>query len=255
MTIQQERDIAMKALALIASGEQHGSITCKVATDALDSIRREQTLQAIADQAQELDMGYGAAQASPVAQDDDAAETAYWRFDARKKGYAEWKGRPQTERHAFKAEFRASVAVPSAQPVGEVVELQDKVYQLLRQNKCLLDMLTRSTGMNLYSSYEHAVPIDDSVQLAIHYPAHWDTTTYPTVEDALTEVYHHFRCIECAPPVAQDQDVARRDPTHEWPVIDRVLTSAYQSGMDGYELDLIACRRIICDAIRSEAKT
>lgn len=40
--------------------------------------------------------------------EEDQAELAYWRFDARVKGYSEWKGRPQSERDAFKAEYRAA---------------------------------------------------------------------------------------------------------------------------------------------------
>ncbi len=39
--------------------------------------------------------------------DDDPGEAAYWNFDARKKGYGQWKGAPQTERDAFKTEYRA----------------------------------------------------------------------------------------------------------------------------------------------------
>ena len=35
----------------------------------------------------------------------DKAEEAYWRFDARRKGYGEWKETPQSERDAFKAEY------------------------------------------------------------------------------------------------------------------------------------------------------
>jgi hypothetical protein len=42
--------------------------------------------------------------------DDDPAELAYWRFDARVKGDAEWRGRPQSERDAFKAEYRIAMA-------------------------------------------------------------------------------------------------------------------------------------------------
>lgn len=34
---------------------------------------------------------------------EDPAEAAYWEMDARIKGYGEWKGRPQSERDAFKA--------------------------------------------------------------------------------------------------------------------------------------------------------
>ncbi len=49
-------------------------------------------------------------QAEPALSDstiDAAAEAAYWQFDARRKGYAEWRGAPQSERDAFKAEARA----------------------------------------------------------------------------------------------------------------------------------------------------
>jgi hypothetical protein len=41
---------------------------------------------------------------------DDPAEGAFWRFDARRKGYNRWKGAPQSERDAFKAEYRAALA-------------------------------------------------------------------------------------------------------------------------------------------------
>lgn len=35
---------------------------------------------------------------------EEACESAYWRFDARRKGYGSWKGTPQSERDAFKRE-------------------------------------------------------------------------------------------------------------------------------------------------------
>jgi len=34
----------------------------------------------------------------------DACEKAFWQYDARTKGYAEWEGHPQSERDAFKDE-------------------------------------------------------------------------------------------------------------------------------------------------------
>jgi len=37
---------------------------------------------------------------------DDTAETAFWNFDARRKGYGRWLGMAQTERDAFKDEVR-----------------------------------------------------------------------------------------------------------------------------------------------------
>src|SRR6266403_4849512 len=65
MTIEQERDIAVRALELIANG--YGLRMKPLAKDTLAAIKREQALQALVDQAQDLDMGYGAMQASPVA--------------------------------------------------------------------------------------------------------------------------------------------------------------------------------------------
>lgn len=38
---------------------------------------------------------------------EDALELSYWRFEARRKGYSDWKDEPQSERDAFKSEFRA----------------------------------------------------------------------------------------------------------------------------------------------------
>lgn len=37
---------------------------------------------------------------------EDMLEAAYWEFDARRKGYSQWKGMPQSERDAFKAVAR-----------------------------------------------------------------------------------------------------------------------------------------------------
>lgn len=37
---------------------------------------------------------------------EDRIEAAYWRFDARRKGYEQWKKAPMSERDAFKAELR-----------------------------------------------------------------------------------------------------------------------------------------------------
>lgn len=55
---------------------------------------------------------------------DDQAEHAFWQFDARRKGYAEWRGAPQSERDAFKAEYRQAIAQRAAAPVsgGELTE-------------------------------------------------------------------------------------------------------------------------------------
>lgn len=40
---------------------------------------------------------------------EEAIEAAYWEFDARMKGYGEFKGRQQTERDAFKWTLRGLV--------------------------------------------------------------------------------------------------------------------------------------------------
>ena len=37
---------------------------------------------------------------------EDRIEAAYWRFDARHKGYGQWKQAPRSERDAFKSEMR-----------------------------------------------------------------------------------------------------------------------------------------------------
>ena len=38
--------------------------------------------------------------------EEDRIEAAYWRFDARRRGYGKWKAAPMSERDAFKAEMR-----------------------------------------------------------------------------------------------------------------------------------------------------
>ena len=39
--------------------------------------------------------------------DEQLLERCYWTFDAMRKGYSDWKGRPQSERDAFKTTVRA----------------------------------------------------------------------------------------------------------------------------------------------------
>ena len=55
-----------------------------------------------------------AAAPAPTAQreplSDEQIEAAYWEFDARKKGYGQWKGCPMTDRDAFKWALRAALA-------------------------------------------------------------------------------------------------------------------------------------------------
>lgn len=42
--------------------------------------------------------------------EEERIEAAYWRFDARHKGYGEWRRAPMSERDAFKAEMRNALA-------------------------------------------------------------------------------------------------------------------------------------------------
>lgn len=65
MTIEQERDIAVRALELIAEypktrAEESTAVSQRAfARTTLSEIQRKRSLQALMDQAQELDMGYG----------------------------------------------------------------------------------------------------------------------------------------------------------------------------------------------------
>jgi len=43
-------------------------------------------------------------------EEEERIEAAYWRYDARHKGYNEWKLAPMSERDAFKAEMRSALA-------------------------------------------------------------------------------------------------------------------------------------------------
>lgn len=57
----------------------------------------------------------------------DKAEAAYWRFDARRNGYGEWKETPQSERDAFKAEYTDHAALLRA-VAGEVGKLPHATF-------------------------------------------------------------------------------------------------------------------------------
>lgn len=71
-----------------------------------------------------------------VRHEDDDAEVAYWRFDARVKGYSEWKGRPQSERDAFKAEYRQA----ESRYTARIAELEAEVERL-KADKSRIDWL------------------------------------------------------------------------------------------------------------------
>lgn len=58
-------------------------------------------------QQQDLAEPSGGIEAGP---EEDRIEDAFWRFDARHKGYNQWKAAPMSERDAFKAEMRNALA-------------------------------------------------------------------------------------------------------------------------------------------------
>ena len=70
---------------------------------------------------------------------DDAAEESFWRFDARRKGYSQWKGMPQSERDAFKAEIAALGA--------QLEQGQSRVRELEAERDKLLKRLKRATEL------------------------------------------------------------------------------------------------------------
>ncbi len=82
-----------------------------------------------------IDAGQVVVPEPPAEQDpfnDDPAEVAFWNFDARKKGYSEWKGRPQSERDAFKAEYyRAVNADRAARDIAIAEAVAREMYNVL----------------------------------------------------------------------------------------------------------------------------
>lgn len=62
-----------------------------------------QARAALPQQAQDIAEASGGAEGGP---EEDRIEAAFWRFDARHKGYGEWRQAPMSERDAFKAEMR-----------------------------------------------------------------------------------------------------------------------------------------------------
>jgi hypothetical protein len=69
------------------------------------------------------------------------------------------------------------------------------------------------TAHDLLSAFSLWFDIDTAAQTlgsvpqataaAIHYPDCWDTAAYPTLESALIELYHAFKCSECSPEEEQ----------------------------------------------------
>lgn len=64
---------------------------------------------------------------------EDRIEAAYWRFDARRKGYEQWKKAPMSERDAFKAELRNAL---EAEKVRAEMRLVARGWQPAAQPAC-----------------------------------------------------------------------------------------------------------------------
>lgn len=79
--------------------------------------------------------------------DEDKAEKAFWTFDAMRKGYAQWKARPQSERDAFK--FIYVSALHTAEHWRQMyegvlainVQRDDQIRQLTEANAALEDRI------------------------------------------------------------------------------------------------------------------
>lgn len=100
--------------------------------------------------------------ARPVADEitDGQAEHAYWQFDARRKGYAEWRGAPQSERDAFKAEYCSALAmcatnatIPVQVPAAEVraQALGDAIEEVAKVGALWIDNSNRDTAAPILS--------------------------------------------------------------------------------------------------------
>jgi hypothetical protein len=74
---------------------------------------------------------------------------------------------------------------------------------------CSLEFLAEAIAEGLPTIERMAQP---DIAKAIHYPECWCDTAYPTLEDALHELAHWFRCQqEHAAPPAASEDAARLD--------------------------------------------
>jgi hypothetical protein len=96
--------------------------------------------------------------------------------------------------------YRALAASPSpapAQPTGPLYEEQpDGAITEVDQSDLFGAAPAQPTEPSL----------KDSLAEALHYPGCWDTAAYPALSDALSAVYDHFKCSECAAPGASIRD-------------------------------------------------
>lgn len=85
----------------------------------------------------------------PVAWE-EAQETAYWDFDARRKGYPPYKGRPQSERDAFKQVLR-NTTPPTATALVE--DFKRRAIEVLENRATKWDEIADVSGELYPRSY------------------------------------------------------------------------------------------------------
>lgn len=220
MTIERERDIAVRALNQIVVDYKMADLghwdAKNVAEQALAAIKREQALQALTDQAQELDMGYGAAQASSVTQDDDPAA---WPNDPLFDAW--WDADNLTQTNPYAADTpafwswegwqacRASVAVP-ATPSGYAYRYPGP-YGGLRFSKGeeINGDKPSEAVPYWFRASPAAQPVGEAVYFVkslIHLNGWYECSAYDF--DGHVKSGYVTRTLYTAPPVAQDQDAA-----------------------------------------------
>ena len=101
----------------------------------------------------------------PAAISEDDLEAAYWNFDARKKGYGEFKGRPQSERDAYKWSLRGVQAARSPAPEVAPVPVEampDRIVAGVLFDFC--GFLTSHETRWKFSAYDDASPAVEAIR-------------------------------------------------------------------------------------------
>ena len=91
-----------------------------------------------------------------MSDDADEAERLYWEFDARHKGYSEWKGQPQSERDAFKTIVRRllrEVEDTRRAALEEAAKVCDEFYS---RDRALANAETGTVGWGITASFAAA---------------------------------------------------------------------------------------------------
>ncbi len=124
--------------------------------------------------------------------DETRIEEAYWNFDARRKGYAEWKGASQTERDAFKWELRRILGAKQAiidrlmleHCPGEMTGEQVEVWA--GHQKAVIDPWPWPKSEALSSALQKAKddmqPIKDAIELKEYFNRPSDAFRYCNME-------------------------------------------------------------------------